>query len=137
MRHNRRDHLNALMMMAAMIITPQQIEALEILKMEEVMPGYGLISQIIAQPGKGEELAQILKAGSATMPGNFGYVVGQDKGNADALWVVEIWQAQAAHIASLQLVEVRSAIKAGRPLIAGFGPRIEFEPFAITGSVSN
>jgi quinol monooxygenase YgiN len=125
---NRREHLTALMAMAALFVAPSKLKALEGSAMEEIIPEYGLIGQLIAQPGKRAELAAILLEGTGDMPGNMGYVVGEDSGNADALWVVEIWQTKDAHAQSLQLPGVQAAIAKGRPMIAGFGERFEFKP---------
>lgn len=125
---NRREHLTALMAMAALFVVPSKLKALESSAMEEIIPEYGLIRQLIAQPGKRAELSAILLEGTGDMPGNMGYVVGEDSGNADALWVVEIWQTKEAHAQSLQLPGVQAAIAKGRPLIAGFGERFEFKP---------
>ena len=125
---NRREHLVALMGMAAMLVPTSQLMALEGIDMEEVIPEYGLIGQIIAQPGKRAELAAILLSGSSHMPGNMGYVVGEDSENTDALWIIEIWQDKEAHSASLQLPTVQAAIAKGRPIIKGFGNRFEFKP---------
>jgi quinol monooxygenase YgiN len=125
---NRREHLTAMMAMAAMFIAPSKLKALESSAMEEIIPEYGLIGQLIAQPGKRAELAAILLEGTGDMPGNMGYVVGEDSSNADALWVVEIWQTKDAHAQSLKLPGVQAAIAKGRPIIAGFGERFEFKP---------
>ena len=86
---------------------------------------YGLIGRILAQPGKRAELAAILVPGEGDMPGCLSYVVAEDSGNANALWVTEVWVDQAAHRASLHLPEVQAAIARGRPLIAGFDNRVE------------
>ena len=64
------------------------------------------------------------------MPGNMGYLIGEDSTNPDAIWIVEVWETQQAHAASLKLPAVQDAIKKGRPLIAGFGTRAEFKPVA-------
>lgn len=125
---NRREHL-ALLAMAAMLLPASKLRALEA-KMEEADPQYGLIGQMIAQPGQRAALAAILAESTAEMPGNFAYLVGEDSANADALWIVEIWSDKDAHAASLGLPAVQEAIKLARPMIAGFGQRIEFRPVA-------
>jgi quinol monooxygenase YgiN len=125
---NRREHMTAMMAMAALFVAPSKLKALENRAMEEIIPEYGLIGQMIAQPGKRAELAAILLEGTGDMPGNMGYVVGEDSANADALWVIEIWQTKDAHAGSLQLPGVQAAIAKGRPMIAGFGERFEFKP---------
>ena len=85
---------------------------------------YGLIGRIRAVAGKRAELAAVLVQ-DGSMPGCLSYVVAEDPGDADALWVTEVWVDQAAHRASLQLPQVQAAIAKGRPLIAGFDHRVE------------
>ena len=98
--------------------------------MEEVIPEYGLIGQMLAQPGQRAALVAILSEGTGAMPGNMAYLIGEDSANPDAIWIVELWETKAAHAASLGLPAVKEAIKKGRPLIAGFGTRAEFKPVA-------
>jgi quinol monooxygenase YgiN len=86
---------------------------------------YGLIGRIRAVPGKRADLAQVLVQEEGSMPGCLSYVVAEDREDADALWVTEVWVDEAAHRASLQLPEVQAAIARGRPLIAGFDNRHE------------
>jgi len=126
---DRRTHLAGLAAFAAAVLPARQVKALEKI-MEEQHPQYGLISQIIAQPGQRAALAAILTESTEPVPGNFAYLVGEDAGNPDALWVVELWADKAAHAASLALPQVKAAIAKGRPLIAGFGTRAEFKPVA-------
>ena len=89
---------------------------------------YGLISKITATPGEREALTSILVEGVAGMPGCLSYVVANDTTDADAIWVTEVWDEQSSHQASLSLPSVQDAISRGRPLIAGFGERIETRP---------
>lgn len=96
---------------------------------------YGLIGQMIAAPGKREELAEILMEGTAEMPGCLAYVVALDSENDDALWITEVWESRESHEASLALPDVQEAIARGRPLIAGFGQRLETEPVGGVGLV--
>jgi len=126
---NRREHLAALLAMAAAILPAGKLKALEA-RMEEIIPEYGLIGQMIAQPGQRTALIAILSEATGAMPGNMGYLIGEDSANADAIWIVEIWETKEAHAASLQLPAVQASIAKGRPLIAGFGTRAEFKPVA-------
>ena len=126
---NRREHLAGLIAMAAMILPTGKLRALEA-KMEELVPEYGLIGQMIAQPGQRAALIAILTEGTDRMPGNMAYLIGEDDANPDAIWIVELWVDKEAHAASLQLPSVQAAIAKGRPLIAGFGTRAEFKPVA-------
>jgi len=103
---------------------------------QQLPPGgtmYGLIGKITTVPGKRDEFAAILLAGTGGMPGCLSYVVAVDPADADALWVTEVWDSQASHKASLSLPSVQAAIAKGRPLIAGFGSRVETRPIGGVG----
>ena len=89
---------------------------------------YGLIGNILCHPGQRDTLAAILAHGTANMPGCRSYVIAHDLANPDGLWVTEVWIDAASHKASLALPAVQAAIASGRPLIAGFGQRIETRP---------
>src|SRR3546814_6686248 len=130
---NRREHLAALATMAAALLPATKLSALEA-KMEEADPQYGLLGQMMAQPGKRVELLAILTEGTGQMPGNIAYLIGEDSANPDAIWIVELWDSKEAHAASLKLPAVQAAIGKGRPLIAGFGTRAEFTPVAKPGA---
>lgn len=94
---------------------------------------YGLIGKMRAVPGKRAELAMILLEGTDAMPGCRAYIVAEDAKDADALWITEVWDDQAAHAASLKLPAVQDAIKRGRPLIAGFDSQVELVPLGGVG----
>jgi len=94
---------------------------------------YGLIGKITATPGQRDALAAILLDGTSAMPGCLSYVVAQDPADADALWVTEVWDSAGSHKASLSLPAVQAAIAKGRPLIAGFGNRVETVPLGGVG----
>ncbi|WP_442680587.1 putative quinol monooxygenase [Sphingomonas sp. ASY06-1R] len=102
-------------------------------KAEERMPMYGLIGQMKAVPGKRAALAGILLEGTETMPGCLSYIIAEDRVDADALWITEVWDSQQSHAASLKLPAVQAAITKGRPLIAGFGSRTETLPLGGSG----
>lgn len=89
---------------------------------------YGLIVRMTAVPGQRDALAAILLEGTSNMPGCLSYVIAQDPADNDALWITEVWDSQASHKASLSLPQVQAAIAKGRPLVAGFGTRIETVP---------
>jgi quinol monooxygenase YgiN len=89
---------------------------------------YGLIGKVTAVDGKRDELIAILLDGSANMPGCLSYIVATDSQDRNAIWITEVWRDQASHAASLTLAPVRQAIAKGRPLIAGFGERVETTP---------
>ena len=94
---------------------------------------YGLIGKIRSQPGRRDDLAEVLMEGSQDMPGCVSYIVARDPDDADALWVTEVWEDQAHHQSSLQLPQVQLAIERGQPLIAEFEERYETEPLSAPG----
>jgi quinol monooxygenase YgiN len=55
-------------------------------------------------------------------------VVATDPADANAIWITEVWDTQAAHDASLQLPQVQAAITQARPFIDGFGERFVTTP---------
>jgi quinol monooxygenase YgiN len=81
-----------------------------------------------AQPGKGDELAEILLAAADGLRADEScllYVVARE--GEDAIWVTEAWTDREAHDASLQAPGVPETIARARPLIAGMEGRAEFE----------
>lgn len=89
---------------------------------------YGLIGKLIAVAGQRDALAAILLESTGAMPGCLSYIIATDPADPEALWVTEVWDSPASHQASLALPAVKTAIAKGRPLIAGFGNRIETVP---------
>lgn len=94
---------------------------------------YGLIGKILANPGRRDELAEILMEGMQGLPGCLSYIVAVDPLDKAAIWVTEVWVTQADHQASLSMPSVQAAIARGRPMIAGFGQRIETAPLGGVG----
>ena len=89
---------------------------------------FGLIGKMRAASGKRAELIAILSDGTQAMPGCIHYIVAEDEGDPDAIWITEVWDSEASHKASLQLAEVKAAIAKGRPLIAGFDMSARVRP---------
>jgi quinol monooxygenase YgiN len=91
---------------------------------------YGLQGKLIAKPGQRDALVALLLEGSrgGRMLGCRLYVVSEIPSEPDAISILEVWDDQAAHDASLQLESVRSVIAEGRPLIAGMGGSLELRP---------
>ena len=94
---------------------------------------FGLIVQLKSQPGQRDALAAILLQASKAMPGCLSYLVAHDASDGDALWVTEVWDSAASHKGSLGLPQVQAAMAAGRPLLAGFGERVETIPVGGVG----
>lgn len=89
---------------------------------------YGLIGKMTAVAGKRDALVAILLDGVRDMPGCLSYVVARDVASDDGIWITEVWDAETSHKASLTLPSVRTAIAAGRPLIAGFDSQVVTSP---------
>lgn len=97
---------------------------------------YGRIGKMTAVAGARDALVAILAEGTQAMPGCRAYLIAEDAGDADSIWITEIWDDQASHQASLALPEVRAAIARGRPLIAGFDVAVETRPIAAASFVA-
>ena len=100
---------------------------------QETKPMYGLIGQMIAAPGKRDDLIAILAESTQGMPGCLSYILAKDAANPDALWITEVWTDKDSHAASLKLPAVQAAIAKARPIIAGFGQRFETVPVGGVG----
>ena len=96
-------------------------------------PMHGLIGRMRAMAGQRDALVAILLEGTSGMPGCLSYVVAKDSGDADAIWITEVWDNRASHAASLRLPAVRAAIARARPLIAGFDSGQETIPVGGVG----
>ena len=97
---------------------------------------YGLIGKMTAAADKRDELIAILLEGTTNMPGCLSYIVAKDPGDANAIWITEVWDTQTSHEASLSLPGVKAAIAKGRPLIAGFSDRVVTSPVGGHGLVT-
>jgi quinol monooxygenase YgiN len=89
---------------------------------------YGLIGKMTAVAGQRDPLAAMLIGSTQSMPGCLSYVIATDPADADALWITEVWDSAASHNASLALPAVQAVIAKAKPLIAGFGKRVETVP---------
>jgi quinol monooxygenase YgiN len=98
---------------------------------------YGLIGKLTTAAGKRDELVAILLEGTGNMPGCLSYVIAKDPGDADGIWVTEVWDSQASHEASLSLPSVKNAITKGRSLIASFSHRFVTNPVGGHGLVTS
>jgi quinol monooxygenase YgiN len=92
---------------------------------------FGLHGKLLAHPGQRDALARILVDAARTvsaLPGCEIYVVSLDEKDPNAVYVTEVWKAEADHKASLQMPEVRALIAKGRPLVAGFAESARLVP---------
>ena len=94
---------------------------------------YGLIGKMTAKPGERDALVSAILDGSDSMPGCRSYVVAVDPTDANAVWITEVWDDEAAHKASLALPSVKAAIARAMPLIGDFGPSFVTTPVGGTG----
>ncbi len=122
MIHNRRDMLG----LAAATLAASAMPAAA----QEAKPRYGLIGQMLAKPGKRDELVGYLREATGAMPGCLSYIVALDATNPDAIWITEVWDSRESHAASLKLPAVRAVIARARPVIAGFPQSFETVPVA-------
>ena len=86
--------------------------------------------------GEGESLAaHLLEAADALeqVTGCHLYVVSRDPQDADSVWVMEVWENEDAHRASLELDAVQALIARARPIIKGMGERFELHPLGGKG----
>jgi quinol monooxygenase YgiN len=89
---------------------------------------YGLIGKLLAVPGQRDALIAILLQGTGSMPGCLSYIVAKDSADENAIWITEVWDTKESHDSSLTLPEVKKAIAAARPIIAGGGERFTTIP---------
>lgn len=89
---------------------------------------YGLIGKMKAVSGQRDALIALMLEDVGTMPGCLSYIVARDPGDADGIWITEVWDSAASHKASLSLPAVQQVIARAKPLIAGFGEHFETEP---------
>jgi quinol monooxygenase YgiN len=99
----------------------------------EIEAMYGLIGKMTAAAGQRQALIAILLEGIEDMPGCRSYIVAEDAGNADDIWITEVWDSKESHAASLKLPSVRDAITRAMPLIAAFGQGTTTVPVGGTG----
>jgi quinol monooxygenase YgiN len=125
MTHDRRDVLGLAVagLAAGAMATPAAAQA--------SASRFGLIGQMLATPGKRDELIGYLTEATGAMPGCLSYVIALDTANPDALWITEVWDSRESHAASLKLPAVRAAIAKARPIIAGFPQHFETVPIAV------
>lgn len=91
---------------------------------------YGLIARIESVPSRRTELIGILGEGTRRMPGCISYVISEDVGEENSVWVTEIWDSKASHDSSLSLPSIKDVIEKTRPMIAGFTRIAETNPIA-------
>jgi quinol monooxygenase YgiN len=89
---------------------------------------YGIIGKMTTATGKRAEVISLLLQAVNAMPGCLSYVVAQDTADENGIWITEVWDSKDSHDASLSLPEVKKAIAAARPMIAGFSNQVITTP---------
>ena len=88
-----------------------------------------MCGKILAKKGQREALLEILMEASRTpMKGCEIYIVCKSPTEADAIWVMEVWQTEADHQASFQLDSVKALITKALPVMAGGRDSIRMVP---------
>ena len=86
------------------------------------MEKYGLIGELLAVPGKADELEQILMSAAELMKNAKGcqaYLVGRSAENGDLIEVIEVWDSKQDHDSSLNYPGVKELISKAMPLLDG------------------
>jgi quinol monooxygenase YgiN len=86
---------------------------------------FTLHGRLAAMPRRRDELLTILSevADGDPLPGCRLYLVAVDAGDADGVWVTEVWESEDAHRASLELDAVKEQIARATPLLDPSGFR--------------
>jgi quinol monooxygenase YgiN/mannose-6-phosphate isomerase-like protein (cupin superfamily) len=101
--------------------------------------GVGRYVKFTAQPGRGDELAELLLRAADSLrdtPGCELYVINRSKADPDQVWVTELWLSQEALDDSLQQLQTeagRAQIAQVTALLATAPELIELEPLGGVG----
>jgi quinol monooxygenase YgiN len=77
----------------------------------------------VAHPGQGGELARILLAAADNLAGQPGcqlYLISQQKGDPDTVWVTELWASQADLDASVAQIQGSDSVARAMSLVASW-----------------
>jgi quinol monooxygenase YgiN len=82
---------------------------------------YGYIGSMRVREGRRDDVISILLSGADGLraAGCQLYAVCTSPGDADLIWVTEIWESAERHEASLQLPETKAAIATAMPMLTG------------------
>src|ERR1700733_15819968 len=103
------------------------------------MAGFGRNVKFIAQPGRGEELAERLLQAADSLsdtPGCELYVINRVADEPDVVWVTELWLSQDALEASLEQLragDAQAQVAELQALLAAPPERIDVEPLGGVG----
>src|SRR5690606_14204961 len=92
-------------------------------------PGYGIYGKIGVKPGMRARVAEILLRDVDELKaiGCQAYIVTFDPKDANSIWVMEVWDSEAAHDASLKLPTVQQAINEALPMLTGEFSQMKLE----------
>jgi len=82
---------------------------------------FGLHNELVALPGKRNELIAILKQASELLTSEFNcllYMVSQTEDDPNRIWITEVWNSKVTHDVSLLDAKVRGLIAQAIPLLA-------------------
>lgn len=112
------------------IIRPTQISQILGYFYDKLNPmKYGLFGKFTAQPGKRDELKDILLQAAELLQQNpecIHYLIGTTD-QPDDVWVIETWESKEAHDKSLEPENIRTLIKTAMPLIASMPEQTELD----------
>ena len=103
------------------------------------MPGVGRYVKFTAQPGRGDELAELLLRAAESLREVAGcemYVINRSVSEPDTVWVTELWLSQEALDASLEQLQTEAGqaqIAEVTALLTGAPERIDLEPLGGVG----
>lgn len=82
---------------------------------------YGLIVKLTSAPGRRNELIAMMGGeDSHTVPGCLSFIVAEDVGDENILWITEVWANKASHEASLQTPPIKESLTDADTLIVAF-----------------
>ncbi len=80
---------------------------------------YGLIVKLTAASGRLAELIEVLGGDdSHKISGCLSFIVAEDLADGDVLWITEVWDSEASHKASLDLLPSTPGLPAIKTLVA-------------------
>ena len=105
------------------------------------MPGTGRYMKFTAQPGRGDELAELLLRVADSLRDTAGcelYVINRAQGEPDQIWVTELWLNQEALDAALEQLRTEEGQAEAAQVMALLDPdhppeRVELEPLGGVG----
>lgn len=100
------------------------------------MTSYGLFGKFTTTPENREALIAILTQAANLMENAAGchsYIVSKDNNDPSATWVLELWESEEAHDASLTIDGVRDLINQAMPLLTDSPLGVSISPVSGKG----